>query len=832
MVVATRNTIVGNNLAEEESMRDILLRLQGSIDQLTSKVTTVETSYVYLSTEFTRFTNSERSSRQYSRMTKLEFLKILGEDVKGWLYRCHQFFKVDNVDDSVKMFSIEVLGEDEMHDSVEELEEQVTEEVTAELDQIFKSDVMLLPLGKKITLRGTQQATLQWMNSKDYGKILSSNKISLSAMSLCVYPSTLITVALSNEMEHHSTEDSQALASLLDQFQDVFVVPNTLPPHRSHDHIIVLQEGILLVNIRPYKNPPTQKDAIELIVKELLETRVIRNSYSPFSSPIVMVNKKDGTWRMCIDYRQLNKHKIKDKFPIPMIEDLIDELHGAQFFSKLDLRSGYHQIRMVDEDVHKTTFRTHEGHYEFLVMPFGLTNAPFTFQYLMNIVFKDFVRYHIKFIKGFATISHPLTSLLKKNAFQWSDFAQEAFEQLKQAMIQTPILAFPNFDAEFVIETNTSGIGLGVVLQQCGHPIAYLSKTLAPKHQSLSTYEKEFMAVVLALEKWKCNLLDRHFKIKTDHFSLKYFLDQRLSTPFQTKWLPKLLGFDYEIIYKKGADNAAADALSRLTTSGEFNAMVLSSIEPDLLKDNKAIWIADVDIQLLIQQLETSSVPNRNDHMGGHSGIQRNKPNLEAYPGLLQPLPVPNQVWKDISMDFINGLPSSQETIVSNRDKVFISLFWKTLSKMLKTELHMSTAYHPQSDGQTEVNIGTIPIFISIMTTPFEIVYGQPPTFHIPYVLGTSNVDMVDRTLSAREEAINVLKFYLMRAQDRMKAIADGHSFNHDDNMEDIPSDDNYDDDDIKCRSYASDDGAHDVDDVNSSEKESYVILKVMGFTI
>lgn len=368
---------------------------------------------------------------------------------------------------------------------------------------------------------------------------------------------------------------------------------------------------------------------------------------------------------------------------------MIDELHGSHYFTKLDLRAGYHQIRVQLDDIHKTAFCTHSEHYEYLVMPFGLCNAPSNFQAAMNAIFcpylchfilvffddiliyspnwdqhlyhiqktfevlathhfvvkpskcvfgqtevdylghlitiegmkedlkkieammtwpypktitklREFLgltRYYCKFVQNNGLIVSPLTQLLKKGQFGWSPTAQEAFDALKTAMATTPVLGLPNFSNLFVLEMDASDKGIGAILAPNRRPLAHLSKAIGPRKRGWSVYSKEMLAIMKAIRMWRPYLMGRRFQIWTDKKSLKFFLEQQVVTLEQQKWVSKLLGYEYDIIYRLGKANSAADALSRCP----MTPLGLDSMEtPNTLGDSATSNVEEPIFQTII----------------------------------------------------------------------------------------------------------------------------------------------------------------------------------------------------------------------------------------
>jgi hypothetical protein len=210
--------------------------------------------------------------------------------------------------------------------------------------------------------------------------------------------------------------------------------------------------------------------------------------------------------------------------------------------------------------------------------------------------------YYHKFVKNYGKIMTPLTALLKKNSFTWTPTTVEAFQTLKMAMCTTPVLSLLDFTKNFVLGCDASGKGIGVFLMKEGRPLAFTSKQLFKQNFGKSIYEKEMLAILHVVDLWHPYLLGKRFQIKTDHQSLKFFLEQRISSPEQQKWVIKLFGYDFEVIYKKDKENVVANALSQ-KYEDEGSLFSLFFIVPDWLKVVHQEWLHDLKSSHLKQQL-------------------------------------------------------------------------------------------------------------------------------------------------------------------------------------------------------------------------------------
>lgn len=249
------------------------------------------------------------------------------------------------------------------------------------------------------------------------------------------------------------------ISAVLQHFQPVFDIPQGMPPYRSCDHSIPLIQRYQPVFIRPYCYAPTVKDEIERQVSEMLSSGIIQHSSSPFSSPMLLVRKKDQSWRFCVDFRHLNALTIKRKYTVPIIEELMDELQEASWFSSLDLRARFHQILLKEGEEFKTAFQTHNGHYELRVMAFGLTGAPATFQSAMNstlqpvlckfaLVFFDDILVYSSTLDDHVEHLSTVLSLLQKDQWQVKlskcTFATRSISYLGHVISETGVQTDPN----------------------------------------------------------------------------------------------------------------------------------------------------------------------------------------------------------------------------------------------------------------------------------------------------------------------------------------------------------------------------------------------------
>nr|GEX11032.1 putative reverse transcriptase domain-containing protein [Tanacetum cinerariifolium] len=409
-----------------------------------------------------------------------------------------------------------------------------------------------------------------------------------------------------------------------------------IPPAQQVEFQIDLVPGAAPVARAPYRLAPSEMKELAEKLQELSDKGFIRPSSSPWGALVLFVKKKDGSFRMCIDYRELNKLTVN---PLPRINDLFDQLQGSSVYSKVDLRSGYHRLRVREEDIPKTAFRTRYGHYKFQVIPFGLTNAPAGFMDLMNQVCKPYLdKFMIVFIDDVLIYSKNkkeheehlklILELFKKEELyakfskcefwiprvqflghvidskgihvdpaniksikDWASLKssteicqffglagekkEAAFQLIKQKLYSTPIMALPKGLKNFIVYCDASHKGLGTVLMKNEKVLAYASQQLKIHEKNYTTHDLELKAVVFTLKMWRHYLYGTRCTVFTDHKSLQHILDQKELNTRQRCWLVLLSDYDCDIRYHLGKANVVADALSRKERSRPLRVRAL-----------------------------------------------------------------------------------------------------------------------------------------------------------------------------------------------------------------------------------------------------------------
>ena len=396
-----------------------------------------------------------------------------------------------------------------------------------------------------------------------------------------------------------TSEQRAEVKALIEQYPDVLT--STSVPGRTD----LIQHDIKLSTSEPirskgYPVPFKARDVMDSEIKEILDLGVIEKSVSPYSSPVVLVLKKDGSVRFCIDFRKLNKVTEFDAEPMPNMEEIINRMSGHKFFTRMDCSKGYWQVCLPDNCKHLTAFETPQGLFQFKTMPFGLVNSGATFCRLMRQVlanvpnvdsfvddmwiftetweahmtslrqvldrlrsakltatrpqtkrqmksFLGLAGFYRRFISSFSSIASPLTDLTKKdrpNSIKdWQDKHEKAFQTLKTRLTSSPMLRLPVFRDEipFVLRTDASDVGVGAVLLQEFEgegqlPIAYASKKLLPREKNYSTIEKGCLGIIWGIEKFRKYLYGVDFLLETDHKPLSYLQTAKVLNPRIMRW--------------------------------------------------------------------------------------------------------------------------------------------------------------------------------------------------------------------------------------------------------------------------------------------------------
>ncbi|GKB82270.1 reverse transcriptase domain-containing protein, partial [Tanacetum coccineum] len=392
-------------------------------------------------------------------------------------------------------------------------------------------------------------------------------------------------------MSAKASEKKQEEVVVVRDFPEVFPDDlSGLSPIREVEFRIELIPGATPVAKSPYCLAPSELEELSGQLKELQDKGFIRPSSSPWGAPVLFIKKKDGSFRMCIDYRELNKLTVKNHYPLPRIDDLFDQLQGSQFFSKIDLRSGYHQLRVHEDDILKTVIVFIDD-----ILIYSKTQEEHFLGHVIN---------------GNGIHVDPS----KIEAVHWGEEQELAFQTLKDKLCNAPVLALPDGPKDFVVYCDASRIGLGCVLMQRGKVIAYASRQLKIHEKNYTTHDLELGAVMFALKIWRHYLYGTKSVIYTDHKSLQHIFSQKELNMRQRRWIELFSDYDCEIRYHPGKANVVADALSRKERVKPkrvraMNMILQSSIKDRILAAQKEV----VDESARLQKGLDEMIEQRSD---------------------------------------------------------------------------------------------------------------------------------------------------------------------------------------------------------------------------